>query len=167
MRAVLVSRLRSNRDSDSRVKSGCSHLIRDGLTLYLGFWGYGGVLPRKKKIENWGLPNCWKNIEIVNPNTTDFFFFFFFCLCSFKSFTVPLGGPFFLLFFLGGGGGVRGACVRAWVNMIWSPHPRFHQSFFYFGPTLHYWPTASRFLSPVTWFSRNNMGYVCMPLDLV
>ena len=35
----------------------------------------------------------------------------YFCyLFSFKSFTVPLGGPFFL-----GGGG---ACVRAWVNMI-------------------------------------------------
>ena len=33
----------------------------------------------------------------------------YFCyLCSFKSFTVPLGGPFFL-FFLGGGGGR--ACV--------------------------------------------------------
>ena len=36
-RAVLVSRLRSSRDSDSQVKSGCSHLIRDVLTLYLGF----------------------------------------------------------------------------------------------------------------------------------
>ena len=32
-----MSRLRSSRDSDSEVKSGCSHLIRDGLTLYLGF----------------------------------------------------------------------------------------------------------------------------------
>ena len=37
VRAVFVSRLRSSRDSDSQVKSGCSHLIRDGLTLYLGF----------------------------------------------------------------------------------------------------------------------------------
>ena len=33
VRAALVSRLRSSRDSDSQVKSGCSHLIRDGLTL--------------------------------------------------------------------------------------------------------------------------------------
>ena len=32
-----MSRPRSSRDSDSEVKSGCSHLIRDGLTLYLGF----------------------------------------------------------------------------------------------------------------------------------
>ena len=35
-----------------QVKSGCSHLIQDGLTLYLGFGGggggTGGVLPRKK-----------------------------------------------------------------------------------------------------------------------
>ena len=40
-----MSRPRSSRDSDSRVKSGCSHLIRDGLTLYLGFFfgGGGGV----------------------------------------------------------------------------------------------------------------------------
>ena len=161
MRAVHVSRLRLSRDSDSRVKSGCSHLIQDGLTLYLGFWGVRGRAPPKKKIENWGLPNCWKSIKIVNPNTTDFFCY----LCSFKSFTVPVGGPFFdLLFFLGGG---EGACVRAWVNMIWPPHPRFDQSFLYFGRTLHYWPTASRFFSSVTWFSRNNMRYVCMPLDLV
>ena len=67
-----MSRLRSSRDSNSQVKSGCSHLIRDGLTLYLSFWGYGDVLPGKE-IENWGLPNCWKSIEIVNPNTTDLF----------------------------------------------------------------------------------------------
>ena len=44
-------RLRSSRDSDSQVKSGCSHLIQDGLTLYLGFGGYGGgggAPPEKK-----------------------------------------------------------------------------------------------------------------------
>ena len=106
-----MSRLRSSRDSDSRVKSRCSHLIRDGLTLYLGFGGVRGRAPPEKKIENCGPPNCWKSIEIVNPNTTDFFCY----LCSFKSFMVPLGGPFYLLFFFWGGGG---ACVRAWVNMI-------------------------------------------------
>ena len=40
----------------------------------------------------------------------------YFCyLFSFKSFTVPLGGHFFLG---GGGGGGGGAYVRAWVNMI-------------------------------------------------
>ena len=46
-----MSRLRSSRDSDSQVKSGCSHLIQDGLTLYLGLGGgggTGGVLPQKK-----------------------------------------------------------------------------------------------------------------------
>ena len=43
-----MSRLRSNRDSDSQVKSECSHLIRDSLTLYLGFWGYGACSSRKK-----------------------------------------------------------------------------------------------------------------------
>ena len=41
-----MSRLRSSRDSDSRVKSGCSHLIRDGLTLYLGF----GLVGRHSKL---------------------------------------------------------------------------------------------------------------------
>ena len=44
-----MSRLRSSRDSDSQVKSGCSHLIRDGLALYLGFWGVRG---RAKKNRN-------------------------------------------------------------------------------------------------------------------
>ena len=106
-----MSRLRLSRDSDSQVKSGCSHLIQDGLILYLGFLvGVGGVFPRKK-IENRGLPNCWKSIEIVNPSTTDLFLLFVF----FKYFTVPLVGPFLLR---GGGGGGGGACVWAWVNMI-------------------------------------------------
>ena len=68
-----MSRLRSSRDSDSRVKSGCSHLIRDGLSLYLGFWGVPGRAPPEKKIENLGLPNCWKSIDIVIHNTTDLF----------------------------------------------------------------------------------------------
>ena len=81
-----MSRLRLSRDSDSQVKSGCSHLIQDGLTLCLGFF----MLPWKKT-ENRGLPNCWKSIEIVYPSTTDLFLLFVF----FKSFTVPLGGPFF------------------------------------------------------------------------
>ena len=44
VRAVLVSRLRLSRDSDSQVKSGCSYLIRDGLTLYLGFQTAGKAL---------------------------------------------------------------------------------------------------------------------------
>ena len=75
-----MSRLRSSRDSDSQVKSGCSHLILDGLTLYLDFLvggPSGGLLPRIK-IENRGLPNCWKSIAIVNPSTTDLFFLFIF-----------------------------------------------------------------------------------------
>ena len=82
-----MSRLRSSRDSDSQVKSGCSHLIRDGFTHY--------------------------KINVLAPPI-------YFCyLFSFKSFTVPLGGPFL---FEGGRGGegeacVR-ACVRAWVNII-------------------------------------------------
>ena len=45
-----MSRLRSSRDLDSQVKLGCSHLIRDGLTLYLGFWGVRGRAPPEKKI---------------------------------------------------------------------------------------------------------------------
>ena len=42
------------------------------------------------------------------------------------------------VFFGGGGGGGGGACARAWVNMIGPSHPRFDQSFPYFGRTLHY-----------------------------
>ena len=73
-----MSRLRSSRDSDSQVKSRCSHLIRDGLTLYLGFLvGVWGRAP-PVKIKNRGLPNCWKSIEIVNPSTTDLFLLFVF-----------------------------------------------------------------------------------------
>ena len=48
-----MSRPRSSRDSDSQVKSGCSHLIRDGLTLYLGFFlgggGTGACSPGKER----------------------------------------------------------------------------------------------------------------------
>ena len=44
-----MSRLRSSGDSDSQVKSGYSHLIRDGLTLYLGFGGVRGRAPPEKK----------------------------------------------------------------------------------------------------------------------
>ena len=81
-----MSRLRSSRDSDSQVKSGCSHLIRDGLTFYLGFLvGIPGRAPPEKKIENRGLPNCWKNIEIVNPNTTDLIFVICFLLNLLRS----------------------------------------------------------------------------------
>ena len=44
-----MSRLRSSRDSDSHVKSGCSHLILDGLTLYLDFLvGVRGRAPMDK-----------------------------------------------------------------------------------------------------------------------
>ena len=106
-----MSRLRSSRDSDSRVKSGCSHLIRDGLTLYLGFGGYGGVLPRKKnrKIEVFQTAGKALTLSILTPP-------FYFCyLCSFKSFTVPLGEGFSARSFFFGGGG---ACFRVWVNMI-------------------------------------------------
>ena len=43
-----MSRLRSSRGSDSQVKSGCSHLMRDVLILYLGFWdGTGACSPGK------------------------------------------------------------------------------------------------------------------------
>ena len=73
-----MSRLRSSRDSDSQVKSGCSLLIRDGLTLYLGFLvGVRGRSPPEKN-RNRGLPNCWKSIKIVNPSTTDLFLLFVF-----------------------------------------------------------------------------------------
>ena len=73
-----MSRLRLSRDSDSQVKSRC-YLIRDDLTLYLGFLvGVRGRAPPEKKIENRVLPNCWKSIEIVNPSTTDLFLLFVF-----------------------------------------------------------------------------------------
>ena len=91
-------RVRSSRDSDSQVKSGCSHLIRDGLTLYLGFLvGVRGRAPadKNRKSRSSKLPK--KQSSILAPPI-------YFCyLFSFKSFTVPLGG----LFFEGGGGGVR------------------------------------------------------------
>ena len=51
-----MSRLRSSRDSDSRVKSGSSHLIRDGMTLYLGF----GLVGRHSKLY------CLCNRDIQN-----------------------------------------------------------------------------------------------------
>ena len=109
-----MSRLRSSRDSDSQVKSGCSHLIRDGLTLYLGFGGVRGHAPpgKKLKIEVFQTAGKALRLSILIPPI-------YFCyLCSFKSFTVPLGGPqFFAHFFCRGEGG-EGACVRAWVNMI-------------------------------------------------
>ena len=58
----------------------------------LGFFSGGpGACSPEKRIENRGLPNYWKSIEIVNPSTTDLFLLFVF----FKSFTVPLGGLFF------------------------------------------------------------------------
>ena len=88
----------------SQVKSGCSYLIQDGLTLYLGFLvGVRGRAPpdKNRKSRSSKLPK--KQSSILAPPI-------YFCyLFSFKSFTVPLGGPF-----LRGGGG----CVRAWVNMI-------------------------------------------------
>ena len=94
-----MSRLRSSRDSDSRVKSGCSYVIRDGLTLYLGLGG--GVRGRappeknKSKIEVFQTAGKALRLSFLTPPI-------YFCyLCFFKSFTVPLGGPF--LFFWGGG----------------------------------------------------------------
>ena len=69
------------------------------------------MLPRKKnmKFEVFQTAGKVLRLSILTPPI------YFWYLCSFKSFTVPLGGPFFALF-LGGGGG--GACVRAWVNMM-------------------------------------------------
>ena len=62
--------------------------------------GVRGHAPPEKKIENRGLPNCWKSIEIVNPSTTDLFLLFVF----FEIFYGPIRRTFFLR---GGGGGVR------------------------------------------------------------
>ena len=80
-----MSQLRSSRDSDSQVKSGCSHLIRDGLTLYLVFSGGPGAM----KNEVFQTAGKALRLSILAPPI-------YFCyLLSFKSFTVPLGGPFF------------------------------------------------------------------------
>ena len=66
-------------------------------------------MEKKKEIEVLQTAGKSLRLSILTPPI-------YFCyLCSFKSFMVPLGGPFFLFFFGGGGGG---ACVRAWVNMI-------------------------------------------------
>ena len=104
-----MSRLRSSRDSDSQVKSGCSQLIRDSMTLYLGFLvGVRGHAPPDKyrKIEVFQTAGKALRLSILAPPI-------YFCyLFSFKSFTVPLGGPFFE------GEGEGGACLRAWVNTI-------------------------------------------------
>ena len=54
-----MSQLRLSRDSDSQVKSGCSHLIGDGLTLYLGFLvGVRGRAPsdKNRKLRSSKLP---------------------------------------------------------------------------------------------------------------
>ena len=68
------------------------------------------MLPRKKKnrkIEVFQTAGKALTLSILTPP-------FYFCyLCSFKSFTVPLGGSFFcsISFFLEGGGGGGGrAC---------------------------------------------------------
>ena len=94
-----MSRLRSSRDSDAQAKSGCSHLIRDGLTLYSSFLvGVRGRAPPDKNRKSRFSKLLEKQSSILAPPI-------YFCyLFSFKSFTVPLGGPFFLR-----GGG----CVRA------------------------------------------------------
>ena len=63
------------------------------------------MLPRKKKqkIEVFQTARKALRFSILTPSI-------YFCyLCSFKSFTVPLGGPFFCSFFLGGGEG--GVCA--------------------------------------------------------
>ena len=75
----------------------------DTLLGFLGCAGVcGGVLPRKKKeIEVFQTAGKALRLSILTPPI-------YFCyLCFFKSFTVPLGGPFFALFLGGGGGGVR------------------------------------------------------------
>ena len=83
---------------NSPVKSGHSHLIRDGWALCLGVFLGGGVRGHAppEKNRNLKTSNCWKCVEIVNPTITALY------LGHFKSFTVPSGGPFWLL---GGGGG--------------------------------------------------------------
>ena len=73
----------------------------------LGFLGVRGRAPPQKKnrkIEVFQTAGKALRLSILTPP-------FFFCyLCSFKSFTVPLGGPFFAFFFGGGGGGGVRAC---------------------------------------------------------
>ena len=85
-----MSRLRSSHDSDSQAKSGCSHLIRDGLTLYLSFLvGVRGRAPPDKNRKSRSSKLLKKQLSILVPPI-------YFCyLFSFKSLTVPLGGPFF------------------------------------------------------------------------
>ena len=61
------------------------------------------MLPREK-IRNLRSSNFWKCIHIVIPTTT------MLVLYHFKSFTILLGGPFWLL---GGGGGVRAHPVHS------------------------------------------------------
>ena len=59
------------------------------------------MLPRKKKLKIEVFQTAGKalRLSILTPPI------YFWYLCSFKSFMVPLGGPFFGLFFSGGGGG--------------------------------------------------------------
>ena len=52
-----------------------------------------------EKIRNLRSSNCWKSIQIVDPNTTTLISY------HFKSFTIPSGGPVFVILALGGGGG--------------------------------------------------------------
>ena len=71
----------------------------------LGFLGGTGACSpgKKKKMEVFQTAGKALRLSILTPPI-------YFCyLCSFKSFTVPLGLPFFALIFLrrGGGGGVR------------------------------------------------------------
>ena len=57
------------------------------------------MLPRKKKkFEVFQTAGKALRLSILTPPI------YFWYLCSFKSFTVPLGGPFLLFFFFGGGG---------------------------------------------------------------
>ena len=120
--------------------------------------GPGGVLPQKKSRKaRSSTETAGKalRLSILAPPI-------YFCyLFSFKSFTVPLGGPFFRR------GGVGRVCGSG--STWYDRHIR--------GLTIHFFtldgryiidqrPAVSVFLSPVTWISRNNMRYVCMLLDL-
>ena len=108
---LALSRLNSSRNSGFSSRVGTLlPIIWDSWTLCAGFREVRGHAPQEK-IRDLRSSNCWKCIEIVNPTTTTLF------LYHFKSFTIRLGGPFWLL-----GRGVRAhpahplPCLRAWQS---------------------------------------------------
>ena len=85
-------RLISSRDSDSQVKSECSHPIRDGSTLYLGFLVGVQGCARPDKIPKSRFSKLLEiALTIVNPSTTDLFLLFVF----FQIFYGPIRRTFF------------------------------------------------------------------------